>query len=111
MSDTSKSRSAVRCGGGGAVYGLGLIGAVVYYWQHAHGFWPTSGPSAKPSCGRPSWFITCSVTSRPELAPSHRRPPPPAGGRALPLLAARAAPPAWPAKGALGGAQRGYAGG
>ena len=73
MSDTSKTRSAARCGGGGAVYGLGLIGAVVYYWQHAHGFWPTCGPSAKPSCGRPSSFITCSVTSRPELAPGHRR--------------------------------------
>ena len=38
MSDTSKTRSAARCSGGGAVYGLGLIGAVVYYWQHAHGF-------------------------------------------------------------------------
>ena len=39
MSDTSKTKSAVRGGGGGAVYGLGLIGALVYYWQHAHGFW------------------------------------------------------------------------
>ena len=39
MSDTSKTKGAVRCGGGGAVYGLGLIGALVYYWQHAHGFW------------------------------------------------------------------------
>jgi hypothetical protein len=39
MSGTSKSTSAVRGGGGGAVYGLGFIGAVVYYWQHAHGFW------------------------------------------------------------------------
>ena len=39
MSDTSKTRGAVRCGGGGAVYGQGLIGAVVDYWQHAHGFW------------------------------------------------------------------------
>ena len=39
MSDTSKTTSAVRGGGGGAVYGLGLIGAVVYYGQHAHGFW------------------------------------------------------------------------
>jgi hypothetical protein len=29
----------VRGGGSGAVYGLGLIGALVYYWQHAHGFW------------------------------------------------------------------------
>lgn len=24
--------------GGGAVYGLGLIGALVYYWQNAAGF-------------------------------------------------------------------------
>ena len=39
MPDTSKSGSAVRCGSGGAVYGLGFIGAVVYYWQHASGFW------------------------------------------------------------------------
>jgi hypothetical protein len=26
-------------GGGNAVYGLGLIGALVYYISHAHGFW------------------------------------------------------------------------
>jgi hypothetical protein len=26
-------------GGGNAVYGLGLIGALVYYIQQAHGFW------------------------------------------------------------------------
>ena len=25
--------------GGGAVYGLGLIGAAVYYFQQASGFW------------------------------------------------------------------------
>ena len=31
-----RDRSA---GGGNAVYGLGLIGALVYYIQHAHGFW------------------------------------------------------------------------
>lgn len=38
---TSGTRSA-RAGasGAGAVYGLGLIGALVYYWQHAEGFWP-----------------------------------------------------------------------
>jgi hypothetical protein len=29
-----------RGGGGGAVYGLGLIGALVYYIQAATGFWP-----------------------------------------------------------------------
>jgi len=26
-------------GAGNAVYGLGLIGALVYYIGHAHGFW------------------------------------------------------------------------
>ncbi|WP_027344947.1 hypothetical protein [Hamadaea tsunoensis] len=26
-------------GGGGAVYGLGLIGALIYYIQQADGFW------------------------------------------------------------------------
>jgi hypothetical protein len=39
MSGTSKTTTVVRGGSGGAVYGLGLIGALVYYWQHAHGFW------------------------------------------------------------------------
>jgi hypothetical protein len=36
---TSRTRTA-SAGGGGAVYGLGLIGALVYYWQNADGFWP-----------------------------------------------------------------------
>jgi hypothetical protein len=27
------------CAGGGAVYGLGLVGAAVYYIQHASTFW------------------------------------------------------------------------
>ena len=38
MSRTSRKRIVVR-GGGDAVYGLGLVGAVVHYWQHATGFW------------------------------------------------------------------------
>jgi hypothetical protein len=38
MTGRSKTSSA-GAGGGGAVYGLGLIGAVVYYWQNADGFW------------------------------------------------------------------------
>lgn len=25
--------------GGGAVYGIGFVGALVYYWQHAPTFW------------------------------------------------------------------------
>jgi hypothetical protein len=38
---TGKSRSSnASAGGGGAVYGLGLIGALVYYWKNADGFWP-----------------------------------------------------------------------
>jgi hypothetical protein len=39
---TEKSRQSCpgrRGGAGGAVYGLGLIGALVYYIQHGHGFW------------------------------------------------------------------------
>jgi hypothetical protein len=42
MSDTSKAArngSAAAAGGGNAVYGLGLIGALVYYIQAADGFW------------------------------------------------------------------------
>ena len=34
-------KATCRPGGGGdAVYGLGLIGAMVYYIQQANGFWP-----------------------------------------------------------------------
>ncbi len=34
----AKSSSA-RAGGGDAVYGRGLSGALVWYWQAADGFW------------------------------------------------------------------------
>jgi hypothetical protein len=38
---TGARRSAkAGASGGGAVYGLGLIGALVYYWQHAAGLLP-----------------------------------------------------------------------
>ena len=43
MTEQSRQSCPGRRGGpggaGGAVYGLGLIGALVYYIQHAHGFW------------------------------------------------------------------------
>jgi hypothetical protein len=39
MSEASKTSTVVRGSGGGAVYGLGFIGALVYYGQHAAGFW------------------------------------------------------------------------
>jgi hypothetical protein len=38
VTEKSGGRSR-RTGGGDAVYGLGLIGALVYYIQQADGFW------------------------------------------------------------------------
>lgn len=35
------ARAKRGTGGGDAVYGLGLIGALVYYIQQADGFWST----------------------------------------------------------------------
>ena len=35
MSDGNTRTAA----GGGAIYGLGVIGAWVYFWQQADGFW------------------------------------------------------------------------
>jgi hypothetical protein len=32
-------RSAGAAAGGGALYGLGIFGAWVYFWQQAGGFW------------------------------------------------------------------------
>lgn len=29
--------------GGGAIYGLGIFGALVYFWQQAEGFWEHFG--------------------------------------------------------------------
>lgn len=37
-SSRSSAQSAAGTGGAGAVYGLGLIGALVFYWQQADGF-------------------------------------------------------------------------
>jgi hypothetical protein len=39
MSDKDRRGWNNRAPGGGAVYGLGLIGALVYYITVAHGFW------------------------------------------------------------------------
>jgi hypothetical protein len=40
MTESSRRRGRrAGAGGGDAVYGLGLIGALVYYIQHADGFW------------------------------------------------------------------------
>jgi len=34
-----KAKASRHAGGGNAVYGLGLIGALVFYIQQADGFW------------------------------------------------------------------------
>lgn len=39
MADSKNKNWHGGAGGGGAVYGLGLIGALVYYIQAADGFW------------------------------------------------------------------------
>jgi hypothetical protein len=35
----SMSNSSGAAAGGGAIYGLGILGALVYYWQQADTFW------------------------------------------------------------------------
>jgi hypothetical protein len=35
----SNGRNAGAAAGGGAIYGLGIFGALVYFWQQADGFW------------------------------------------------------------------------
>ena len=40
MRVSSSSRSAAS---GGAIYGLGIFGAVVYFWQQADSFWDYVG--------------------------------------------------------------------
>ena len=37
MTDQKGSRTPTSASGGGAVYGLGLIGALVWFWQQASG--------------------------------------------------------------------------
>jgi hypothetical protein len=35
----SRGNNAGAAAGGGAIYGLGIFGALVYYWQQADAFW------------------------------------------------------------------------
>ncbi len=34
-----KKKPSAAAGGTGAIYGLGIFGAWVYFWQQADGFW------------------------------------------------------------------------
>jgi hypothetical protein len=40
MGDNSNAGAAA---GGGAIYGLGIFGALVYFWQQADSFWEYLG--------------------------------------------------------------------
>ena len=35
----SSNNNNARTAGGGAIYGLGIFGALVYFWQQADTFW------------------------------------------------------------------------
>jgi hypothetical protein len=37
--EAMSSKNAGAAAGGGAIYGLGIFGALVYYWQQADTFW------------------------------------------------------------------------
>jgi hypothetical protein len=37
--ESNRTKTVVNNGTPGIVYGLGFIGAVIYFFQHAHGFW------------------------------------------------------------------------
>ena len=39
MKKENSRRDIGSCGAAGAVYGLGVVGAAVYYISHAAGFW------------------------------------------------------------------------
>ena len=43
--------------GGGAIYGLGIFGAWVFFWQQADGLWSTCWRCFRACSGRPSWSI------------------------------------------------------
>lgn len=36
---TMSKRNTGAAAGGGAIYGLGIFGALVYFWQQADSFW------------------------------------------------------------------------
>jgi hypothetical protein len=48
--------SSGAAAGGGAIYGIGIFGALFYYWQQADASGSTSGRSfRRPSSGRRTW--------------------------------------------------------
>ena len=66
----SRKRTAnqVSAGGGNAVYGLGLIGALVYFWQQADSLVDTCSPSSRHCCGRRFWSTRRSSASTADQA-------------------------------------------
>ena len=50
-SDMADNKGNAGAAGAGAVYGLGLIGALVHYISTANGFWDGVWASSRLSCG------------------------------------------------------------
>ena len=82
----SKDRTGAVAGAG-AIYGLGIFGAWVYLFQHAHTFWAFILAFFRASSGQPRWSTTSSRCSTPDQprcrpgelrGPSHVDPNPPA---------------------------------
>jgi hypothetical protein len=70
-----RSVSQASAGGGNAVYGLGLIGALVFFWQQADSFGQYLLAILRLWSGQPFWCTRCSKASSSEAA----RPPHHAG--------------------------------
>ena len=68
---SNNTSNAGTAASGGAIYGLGIFGAWVFFWQQADSFWEksTCGPSCRGSCGRRSW---CAKSSRTWPVEPHR---------------------------------------
>ncbi len=43
MTSKSTNSNANAAAGGSAIYGIGIFGGIVYYWQVADGFWEHVG--------------------------------------------------------------------
>ena len=58
--DRGRPRTQTPQQGGGAIYGLGLIGALVWFWQQAEDGGEHAGECSRRLCGRRSWSIRLS---------------------------------------------------
>ena len=63
--------NARAAAGGGAIYGLGIFGALVYFWQQADSFWEYLLAVSRACSGQPGWSTRFSVPSLAEGTDPH----------------------------------------